>query len=56
MTVNLYFIQTQDRKGYVQSTRDKVNALIEKGEAEWAGSDGDEETDTVSHFADRIEP
>lgn len=56
MTINLYFIQARDGKSYDKSTREQVNALVEKGEAEWAGSEGDEEADLVCHFADRIQP
>jgi hypothetical protein len=54
MTENIYFLQTRDGKTYRRSTREKVNALIEAGKAEWVGTDGDEETNIVAHYADRI--
>jgi len=55
MTKNLYFLEAEDGT-YRLSTRDKVNALIEKGEAEWVGSDPDEDHNAVIHYADRIKP
>lgn len=56
MTKNLYMLQTKDGQDYAPSNRQHVNRLIELGEAEWVGTDGDEETDIVTHYADRIEP
>jgi hypothetical protein len=55
MTENIYFLQTVDGKSYRHTTREKVNAMIEAGKAEWVGTDGDEETNIVAHYADRIE-
>lgn len=55
MTENLYYIQTRDGKSYRRSTREKVNALIEEGRAEWSGSEYDEDLDAVVHYADRRE-
>ena len=54
VTENIYYLQTRDGKSYRRSTREKVNALIETGKAEWVGTDGDEKTNIVAHYADRI--
>jgi hypothetical protein len=56
MSKNVYRLQTLDGKSYAPSSRDRVNALIETERAEWIGTDWDEETDTVVHYADRINP
>ena len=56
MTPNIYFLQTVDGTGYRRVPRDEVNAMIERGDAEWVGTDYDEETCTYAHFADRIRP
>ena len=50
---NIYFLQAKDGSGYRRTPKDRVNAMIENGEAEWAGSDWDEETQSYAHFADR---
>ena len=54
MTTNIYYLQTVDGKSYRRSTMWKVNKLIMEEKAEWVGTDGDEETDIVAHYADRI--
>ena len=51
---NLYYIQTRNGKSYRRSTREKVNDLIEKGEAEWSVSEYDEDQYAIVHYADRI--
>jgi len=51
---NLYYLQTRDGKSYRRSSKDRVNALIEKEGAEWIGTDYDEEKDAIVHYADRI--
>jgi hypothetical protein len=51
---NLYRLQTEDGESYSPSTRDKVNALIESGGAEWVGTDFNEEVGAYVHYADRI--
>lgn len=56
MTENIYQLQTRDGQSYHRSTRERVNALIEKGQAEWVGTDYDEEADAIIHYADRIAP
>lgn len=52
---NLYYLQTRDGKSYRRSTQEKVNALIEKGEAAWSVSEYDEDQYAVVHYADRME-
>lgn len=52
--INLYMIEKYDKTAYVKSTKERVNALVEKGEAYWVGTDWDEAADTVTHYADRI--
>jgi hypothetical protein len=54
MSKNLYYLQTRSGYSYNRSTREKVNALIEKGGAEWIGTDYDEDRDEFVHYADRI--
>lgn len=54
MTEHLYYLQSRSGKAYSRTTREKINALIEKGEAEWSGVDGHEEKDQVIYYADRI--
>lgn len=56
MTRNLYRLQSRDGQIYVPILREKVNALIEKGLAEWVGTDYNAERDAYIHYADRIEP
>lgn len=52
MTKNIYYLQTRDGRSYRQASQNEVNVLIENGKAEWAGTDGDEDSDTVTHYAD----
>ena len=54
MTKNAYRLQRVDGQEYEPMTREEVNARIEKGWAEWIGTDYDEKTDTYVHYADRI--
>ena len=54
MTKNVYWLQGPDGKSYNLTTREEVNERIEKGWAEWVGTDYDEKTDTYVHYADRI--
>lgn len=52
MTRNRYMMQTKNRQSYRPSSREQVNDLIEQGLAEWAFTDGYEDSDTVVHYAD----
>lgn len=52
---NVYRLQTRDGKSYAPSSRDRCNALVTTGRAEWAGTDYDEDKDAYVHFADRID-
>ena len=54
MTTNRYMLQGKDGEGYFPSNRRQINRMIEHGQAEWAGTDPDEENDAVIHYADRI--
>jgi len=54
VTKNAYRLQRVDGQEYEPMTREEVNARIEKGWAEWIGTDYDEKTDTYVHYADRI--
>lgn len=52
MTTNLYMLQGKDDDEYYSSNRRQINRMIEAGQAEWVGTDSDE--NTVTHYADRI--
>ena len=54
MRQNLYRLQTVDGQRYAPSSRGMVNLLVEKGKAEWVGTDYDEDKDAFVHYADRI--
>jgi len=51
---NLYRLQSQDGETYNPARREVVNLLIEKGRAEWIGTDYEEDKDAFVHYADRI--
>jgi hypothetical protein len=53
-TKNVYRLQGPDGQTYNLTTREAINARIERGWAEWVGTDYDEKTDTYVHYADRI--
>src|SRR5262245_50200390 len=52
---NLYRIQRVDGEGYAPTSRGLANLLVEKGRAEWIGTDYDEDLDAFVHYADRID-
>lgn len=53
-TRNVYRLQSRNGNYYPVS-RETANALIEKGGAEWVGTDYDEDKDEYVHYADRID-
>ncbi len=53
-SVNVYMLQSRGG-GYHPIRREVVNILIEKGRAEWIGTDYDEEQDAFVHYADRTD-
>ena len=53
-TKNVYRLQGPDGKTYNVKTREEINERIEKGWAEWVGTDYDEDKDEYVHYADRI--
>jgi len=52
---NLYRIERVDGEGYAPTSRGVANLLVEKGRAEWVGTDYDEDLDAFVHYADRID-
>jgi hypothetical protein len=53
-TRNVYRLQSHDGQTYHPTSRVVVNILIEKGRAEWIGTDYEEKMDAFVHYADRI--
>lgn len=54
MSKNVYRLQSRDG-AYYPISRATVNLLIEKGKAEWIGTDYDEDKDAFVHYADRTD-
>jgi len=52
-TRNLYRLQSRDEEMYHPVSRAIANLMVEKGRAEWVGTDYDEELDAFVHYADR---
>jgi len=55
VTQNLYRLQARNGDQYHPISREVVNLLIEKGRAEWIGTDYEEKMDAFVHYADRID-
>jgi hypothetical protein len=53
-TKNLYRLQSRDEETYHPVSREVANLMVEKGRAEWIGTDYEEERDAFVHYADRI--
>jgi hypothetical protein len=54
VTTNVYRLQGPDGQTYNLTTLENINARIERGWAEWVGTDYDEEKDEYVHYANRI--
>lgn len=51
MTQHIYMLQKQNGD-YRRVSRSRANRAIEQGKAHWVGIDGEEETNTVTYWAD----